>query len=463
MQDDTDNNSTMSLESQAAQIVDFMRNAWKLPVPELIISVTGGANAFKIPLPRIHQAFQQGLVKAAMTTSAWIFTSGTHVGVTKEIGNAFDKCRYRDSKVASTIPLIGIVNWYTTTDNKQLTQDSNDISQDPNSSSISDLVTIFNRPIKNRVCLYRLRKPLEKEKPETYPLDHNHTHFLMLQDEFGDDDIKWKNESGATYRANLILNLRAKIEEESRKITNQGQTYLIPMVQILVEGGVTAILTVCESVVRQTPVIVMANNRYILRLDTYGFIDGLFKDDSYLDGMLIFTRNDVIRNSGNITELSIHFSQLPLYNIDNNDTPEIFLYIILTTEKPDEFIIINRYQLSNKEIESRRSTGNIQTFMINEPVLYLETGNYLGVGFGSKAGRPFRVKGSDSYYIDLKTANATFGTYKPVFFIKQAIYGVTFSFKMSPVPSFIRELFLWSIAASHSNLATCLCSHSIVS
>ncbi|CAF4697240.1 unnamed protein product [Rotaria sp. Silwood1] len=144
------------------------------------------------------------------------------------------------------------------------------------------------------------------------------------------------------------------------------------MVQILVEGGVTAVLTVCESVVRQTPIIVMANNRYILRLDTYGFIDGLFKDDSYLDGMLIFTRNDVIRNSGNITELSIHFSQLPLYNIDNNDTPEIFLYIILTTEKPDEFIIINRYQLSNKEIESRRSTGNIQTFMINEPVLYLE-------------------------------------------------------------------------------------------
>jgi len=68
-----------------------------------------------------------------------------------------------------------------------------------------------------------MRQPLKDEKPETYPLDHNHTHFLMLQDQFGDDDIKWRKETGAAYRADLVLNQRALIEQESRQIPNQGQ------------------------------------------------------------------------------------------------------------------------------------------------------------------------------------------------------------------------------------------------
>lgn len=55
--------------SQAAAIVDFMRNAWKLPVPDLIISVTGGAKLFEIISPRVHKTFQQDLVTAATATS----------------------------------------------------------------------------------------------------------------------------------------------------------------------------------------------------------------------------------------------------------------------------------------------------------------------------------------------------------------------------------------------------------
>lgn len=47
----------------------------------------------------------------------------------------------------------------------------------------------------------------------------------MLEDEFGKDDEKWKeSEYQNLLRADLILDLRAQIEEESRKITNQGQS-----------------------------------------------------------------------------------------------------------------------------------------------------------------------------------------------------------------------------------------------
>ena len=55
--------------SEATEIVDFMRNAWKLPTPELIISVTGGAKLFEIVSPHVNKIFQQDLVSAATPTS----------------------------------------------------------------------------------------------------------------------------------------------------------------------------------------------------------------------------------------------------------------------------------------------------------------------------------------------------------------------------------------------------------
>lgn len=56
------------LPSTASKIVDFMRKAWKLPVPNLIISVTGGARYFRIASPRMRNALQHGLIDAVMAT-----------------------------------------------------------------------------------------------------------------------------------------------------------------------------------------------------------------------------------------------------------------------------------------------------------------------------------------------------------------------------------------------------------
>lgn len=63
--------------SQAAEIVDFMRQAWKLPTPELIISITGGAKLFEIISAHAHRTFQQDLVSAAMATSKELLFSST--------------------------------------------------------------------------------------------------------------------------------------------------------------------------------------------------------------------------------------------------------------------------------------------------------------------------------------------------------------------------------------------------
>ena len=50
-----------------------MLERWNLEIPNLVISVTGGAKSFVLK-PRLKEVFRRGLIKAAKSTSAWIIT-----------------------------------------------------------------------------------------------------------------------------------------------------------------------------------------------------------------------------------------------------------------------------------------------------------------------------------------------------------------------------------------------------
>ena len=54
---------------------------WQLELPTLLISVHGGLQNFDLP-PKLKQVFGKGLIKAAVTTGAWIFTGGVSTGTT---------------------------------------------------------------------------------------------------------------------------------------------------------------------------------------------------------------------------------------------------------------------------------------------------------------------------------------------------------------------------------------------
>ena len=54
---------------------------WQLELPTLLISVHGGLQNFDLQ-PKLKQVFGKGLIKAAVTTGAWIFTSGVNTGRT---------------------------------------------------------------------------------------------------------------------------------------------------------------------------------------------------------------------------------------------------------------------------------------------------------------------------------------------------------------------------------------------
>jgi transient receptor potential cation channel subfamily M protein 8 len=58
----------LALNTNAETIVKFMQLGWRLPTPDLIISVTGGAKHCEMSA-RLRKIFQRGLVAAAVTTS----------------------------------------------------------------------------------------------------------------------------------------------------------------------------------------------------------------------------------------------------------------------------------------------------------------------------------------------------------------------------------------------------------
>ena len=56
-------------------------------MPKLILSVTGGAQNFTVS-PRLKKALKIELMRAAVSTNAWIITGGSNSGVMKLVGDA---------------------------------------------------------------------------------------------------------------------------------------------------------------------------------------------------------------------------------------------------------------------------------------------------------------------------------------------------------------------------------------
>ena len=74
-------------ETSATLVSPLPERYWLLPAPAFIISATGGAQDFKVS-SKLRALFNAGLVKAATSTKAWVFTGGTDSGVMKFVGQA---------------------------------------------------------------------------------------------------------------------------------------------------------------------------------------------------------------------------------------------------------------------------------------------------------------------------------------------------------------------------------------
>uniref|UniRef100_A0A3P8TA42 Transient receptor potential cation channel subfamily M member 3 n=1 Tax=Amphiprion percula TaxID=161767 RepID=A0A3P8TA42_AMPPE len=185
-----------------------MTKEWQLDLPKLLISVHGGLQNFELQ-PKLKQVFGKGLIKAAMTTGAWIFTGGVNTGVIRHVGDAL---KDHASKSRGKICTIGIAPWGIVENQEDLVG--------------KDVV----RPYQT------MSNPLSK----LTVLNSLHSHFILA-------------DNGTTGKYGAEVKLRRQLEKHIslQKInTRIGQG--VPVVALIVEGGPNVISIVLEYL-RDTP------------------------------------------------------------------------------------------------------------------------------------------------------------------------------------------------------------------
>lgn len=203
----------LSHDSRPENILRLMLKEWHMELPKILISVHGGVQNFELH-PRIKQVVGKGLVKAAVTTGAWIFTGGVNTGVAKHVGDALKEHCSRSSKKICTI---GIAPWGVIENKDDL------IGRD----IIAPYQTLLN--------------PLSKLNA----LNNLHSHFLLVDD-------------GTVGKYGAEVKLRRDLEKHinlQRIHARIGQG--VPVVALILEGGPNVILTVLEYLQETPPVPVV--------------------------------------------------------------------------------------------------------------------------------------------------------------------------------------------------------------
>uniref|UniRef100_A0A8C5MWU9 Transient receptor potential cation channel subfamily M member 2 n=1 Tax=Leptobrachium leishanense TaxID=445787 RepID=A0A8C5MWU9_9ANUR len=202
-----------SCDTEPSALFDLMTQQWGLKVPNLLISVTGGAKNFNIN-PRLKNLFSGGLVTAAQSTGAWIITGGCHAGVMKHVGEAVRD--FSDSEIV----LIGIATWGIVHNRRAL------------------LSKAGGAP-----ALYPID---EGSQGELCCLDNNHTHFILVDD-------------GTHGRYGVEIPLRARLEKyiSEQTMEKEGTAIKIPIVCVVLEGGPGTLDTIYNAMYNNTPCVIV--------------------------------------------------------------------------------------------------------------------------------------------------------------------------------------------------------------
>uniref|UniRef100_A0A672QCU3 Transient receptor potential cation channel subfamily M member 1-like n=1 Tax=Sinocyclocheilus grahami TaxID=75366 RepID=A0A672QCU3_SINGR len=218
-----------------------MVKEWQLELPTLLISVHGGLQNFDLQ-PKLKQVFGKGLIKAAVTTGAWIFTGGVSTGVIRHVGDAL---KDHSSKSRGKVCAIGIAPWGILESKEDL------IGKD------------VNKPYQ------AISNPLSK----LAVLNNSHSHLIL-------------SDNGTCGKYGAEVKLRRQLEKHIslQKInTRLGQG--VPVVCLIVEGGPNVISIVLESLREEPPVPVVVcdgsgrASDIISFAHKYSEVEGLVNED----------------------------------------------------------------------------------------------------------------------------------------------------------------------------------------
>ncbi|CAG9862478.1 unnamed protein product [Phyllotreta striolata] len=200
-------------DTKPEHLMHLITREWNLELPKLLISIQGGKANFELQ-PKLKKVLRKGLLKAARSTGAWIFTGGTNTGVTKHVGDALLLER---SQRTGRVNTLGIAPWGIVENNQDLIGQHTEVPYHSISSPRSKNAALNNR----------------------------HAYFLLVD-----------NGTVGKYGAEVIL--RRKLEKYISKQRLYPFTQSpIPIVCLVIEGGTNTIRAVLEYVTDEPPVPVV--------------------------------------------------------------------------------------------------------------------------------------------------------------------------------------------------------------
>ncbi|CAB4068423.1 TRPM3 [Lepeophtheirus salmonis] len=212
----------LGYDTKSDLVLALLLREWGLEKPKLLISVNGGKANFDLQ-PKLKRTLRKGLLKAAKTSGAWIFTGGTNNGVTKHVGDALiteKSPRIKGDRVVS----IGIAPWGILENRRELIgrKKENPVHTMPHSRS---------------------------DNPRFASLNKNHAYFLLV-------------DNGTVGKYGAEIALRRKLEKyiSTQKLGNDSQLlrdFCTPLVCLVIEGGTNTIRAVLEYVTDTPPVPVV--------------------------------------------------------------------------------------------------------------------------------------------------------------------------------------------------------------
>ncbi|XP_064169328.1 transient receptor potential cation channel subfamily M member 7-like isoform X2 [Anguilla rostrata] len=286
----------LSYDSKPESILQLLLKEWQMELPKIVISVHGGVQNFDLH-PRLKQVVGKGLVKAAVTTGAWILTDGVNTGVAKHVGDALKE---HSSGSVRKIRTIGIAPW-------GVIENRNDLIG-------RDVVTPYQT----------LLNPLSKLNV----LNSLHSHFLLV-----DDGMVGKYGAEAILRRHLEKHI-----SQQRIHARIGQG--VPVVVVVLEGGPNVILTVLEYLQESPPVPVVVCEGTGRAADVLAYVHKHTEDGGFLpDGVEMdiigtikktfnFSHSDAVHLFQTIMECMKKKELITVYHVGTEDPQDIDVAIL---------------------------------------------------------------------------------------------------------------------------------------
>lgn len=269
-----------TLDTKTENVLKLLQKQWGLDLPKLIITVHGGIANFDLT-PKMKRSFRKGVAKFAKTTGAWIFTTGIRTGVTRHVGAAVGERRSKQAR--RKLVTIGVAPWGVISNKEHLVG-------------------------KNIICQSHHVTASSGQSA----LDSNHSYFLLAD-----------NGTDGEFGAEVIFRRRIERylnQQKSSKGIN------IPMVCVVVEGGMNTIRVVLEYVTDSPPIPVVVCAGSGRAADLISFAYQNTKKDGKLPDNLKLVLKDAIQDMFTCTE---------------DQAKELYLEILLCVQRRNLITIVN--------------------------------------------------------------------------------------------------------------------------